>query len=91
MTYDGPGLLREFPQVTGIMVGEGEVTFREVLGQYVREAESTGQSEQQPEPDSIEQQAADRTGTLDRKVCGRALWTDPRSCVLPPVIRHPEN
>ena len=45
VTYDGPGLLREFPQVTGIMVGEGEVTFREVLDQYVREAESTGQSQ----------------------------------------------
>ena len=41
VTYDGPGLLREFPQVTGIMVGEGEVTFREVLDHYVREAEST--------------------------------------------------
>ena len=67
VTYDGPGLLREFPQVTGIMVGEGEVTFREVLDHYVREAESTGQSEQQPEPDSIEQQAADRTGTVAGK------------------------
>ena len=40
VTYDGPGLLREFPQVTGIMVGEGEVTFREVLEQYLREAET---------------------------------------------------
>ena len=67
VTYDGPGLLSEFPQVTGIMVGEGEVTFREVLDQYVREAESTGQSEQQPEPDSIEQQATDRTGTVTGK------------------------
>ncbi len=38
VTYDGPGLLTEFPQVTGIMVGEGEVTFREVLEQYLREA-----------------------------------------------------
>lgn len=38
VTYDGPGLLREFPQVTGIMVGEGEVTFREVLEQYLWEA-----------------------------------------------------
>ena len=28
VTYDGPRLLKEFPQVTGIMVGEGEVTFR---------------------------------------------------------------
>ena len=40
VTYDGPGLLKEFPQVTGIMVGEGEVTFREVLEQYVRETKS---------------------------------------------------
>ncbi|MFR1546717.1 MAG: B12-binding domain-containing radical SAM protein, partial [Waltera sp.] len=67
VTYDGPGLLREFPQVTGIMVGEGEVTFREVLDQYVREAESTGQSEQQPESGSTEQQAADRMGTVAGK------------------------
>lgn len=44
VTYDGPGLLKEFPQVTGIMVGEGEVTFREVLEQYLREAETAGKS-----------------------------------------------
>lgn len=42
VTYDGPGLLSEFPQVTGIMVGEGEVTFREVLEQYVQAADRTG-------------------------------------------------
>ena len=41
VTYDGPGLLREFPQVTGIMVGEGEVTFREVLEQYLQEEKGT--------------------------------------------------
>ena len=41
VTYDGPGLLKEFPQVTGIMVGEGEVTFRELLEQYLWEAEGT--------------------------------------------------
>ena len=67
VTYDGPGLLREFPQVTGIMVGEGEVTFREVLEQYLREAETAGQSEQQPESDSTEQQVADRRGTVAGK------------------------
>lgn len=44
VTYDGPGLLKEFPQVTGIMVGEGEVTFREVLEQYLRETETAGKS-----------------------------------------------
>ncbi len=43
VTYDGPGLLKEFPhpQVTGIMVGEGEVTFRELLEQYLREEKGT--------------------------------------------------
>ena len=41
VTYDGPGLLKEFPQVTGIMVGEGEVTFRELLKQYLREEKGT--------------------------------------------------
>ena len=81
VTYDGPGLLREFPQVTGIMVGEGEVTFREVLSQYVREAESTGQSEQQPEPDSIEQQAADRTGTLAGKSVAERFGQIPGLCL----------
>ncbi len=44
VTYDGPGLLKEFPQVTGIMVGEGEVTFRELLEQYVEEAENVGRT-----------------------------------------------
>lgn len=44
VTYDGPELLKEFPQVTGIMVGEGEVTFREVLEQYLRETETAGKS-----------------------------------------------
>ena len=39
VTYDGPGLLKKFPQVTGIMVGEGEATFRELLGQYLQETE----------------------------------------------------
>ena len=56
VTYDGSGLLAEFPQVTGIMVGEGEVTFREVLDKYVREAEATGQTEiiEQIETDGLE-------------------------------------
>ena len=81
VTYDGPGLLREFPQVTGIMVGEGEVTFREVLDHYVRETETAGQSEQQPEPDSIEQQAADRTGTLAGKSVAERFGQIPGLCL----------
>lgn len=57
VTYDGPGLLAELPQVTGIMAGEGEVTFREVLEQYLREADADRRSE----ADNEDRQAAGRT------------------------------
>lgn len=59
VTYDGPGFLAELPQVTGIMVGEGEVTFREVLEQYLREAAA----DEPFEPGSEGQQAAGRRAT----------------------------
>ena len=81
VTYDGPGLLREFPQVTGIMVGEGEVTFREVLEQYLREAETAGQSEQQPESDSTEHQVADRRGTVAGKSVVERFGQIPGLCL----------
>ncbi len=35
VSYDGPKVLKAFPQVRGIMVGEGEETFRELLQWYV--------------------------------------------------------
>lgn len=81
VTYDGPGLLSEFPQVTGIMVGEGEVTFREVLEQYLREAETAGQSEQQPESDSTEHQVADRRGTVAGKSMVERFGQIPGLCL----------
>lgn len=31
VSYDAPEILREFPQVRGVMVGEGEETFRELV------------------------------------------------------------
>ncbi len=34
VSYDGPAVLPQFPQVKGIMVGEGEETFRELVGWY---------------------------------------------------------
>ncbi len=84
------GFSESSPQVTGIMVGEGEVTFREVLDQYLREAETAGQSEQQPESGSTEQQAADEWERLQE-----SLWQNVsdrfRDYVLLPVIRHPET
>lgn len=36
VTYDADRILRQYPQVTGVMVGEGEATFRELLAYYVR-------------------------------------------------------
>ena len=81
VTYDGPRLLKEFPQVTGIMVGEGEVTFREVLEQYLREAETAGQSEQQPESDSTEHQVADRRGTVAGKSMVERFGQIPGLCL----------
>ena len=66
VTYDGPGLLAELPQVTGIMAGEGEVTFREVLEQYLREADADRRSE----ADNEDRQAAGRAAA-ERSVAER--------------------
>ena len=38
VSYDADVILREYPQVAGIMVGEGEATFRELLDYYVKGA-----------------------------------------------------
>ena len=35
VTYDAPKLLEKYPSVTGIMIGEGEETFRQLLECYV--------------------------------------------------------
>lgn len=46
VSFDAPEVLTQFPQVKGIMVGEGEATFRELLQWYVdeeREPERLGQ------------------------------------------------
>ncbi len=34
VSFDGPDILRQYPQLSGIMVGEGEETFRELLTYY---------------------------------------------------------
>ncbi|MBQ7777004.1 MAG: DUF4080 domain-containing protein [Lachnospiraceae bacterium] len=40
VSFDGPQILEKYPMVTGIMVGEGEATFRELLQYYVKQWES---------------------------------------------------
>lgn len=39
VTYDAPKLLEKYPGVTGIMVGEGEETFKQLLECYVNRGE----------------------------------------------------
>lgn len=35
VSFDAPGLLEEYPMITGVMIGEGEETFKELLEYYV--------------------------------------------------------
>ena len=35
VSYDAPMILEKYPQVSGIMIGEGEATFKELLAAYV--------------------------------------------------------
>ena len=35
VSFDAPKLLEEYPQITGVMIGEGEETFKELLTYYV--------------------------------------------------------
>lgn len=44
VSYEYQGILEEYPEVTGIMAGEGEETFRELLQWYV-EAEKNSETE----------------------------------------------
>lgn len=37
VTYDAPKLLEKYSEITGVMVGEGEATFRELLECYVNQ------------------------------------------------------
>ena len=53
VTYDAEQILQRYPQLTGIMVGEGEATFRELLeyyagpaGEYACAAEAVRQKEE---------------------------------------------
>ncbi|MCI9336301.1 MAG: DUF4080 domain-containing protein [Lachnospiraceae bacterium] len=51
VSYDADVILRKYPQLTGIMVGEGEATFRELLGYYA--AGATADKREDTEPEGI--------------------------------------
>ena len=48
VSYDADVILREYPQVAGIMVGEGEATFRELLDYYVKGARAARRGGEEP-------------------------------------------
>lgn len=41
VSYDADKILEQYPALAGVMVGEGEATFKELLEYYVREKETT--------------------------------------------------
>lgn len=51
VTYDADKLLRKYPYLTGIFIGEGEATFAQVVKYYVRNARAAG-AETLPEKQS---------------------------------------
>lgn len=42
VTYDAPRILERYPQVKGVIIGEGEETFRELLEYYTSKCEKCG-------------------------------------------------
>ncbi len=42
VSFDADRILKQYPQLAGIMVGEGEATFRELAEYYVKRAEDAG-------------------------------------------------
>lgn len=56
VSYDAPEILEKYPQVSGIMIGEGEATFKELVEVYVKAEE---------EPVRTGKQWVDRLRTID--------------------------
>lgn len=46
VSYEPEAFLNQFPMVTGVMIGEGEETFRELCGHYVNQKHSAGNQEE---------------------------------------------
>ena len=93
VSYDARKVLEEHPEVTGVMKGEGEVTFLELGRRRSHLPRGTGplcagnrNGRTVRTTTRIRQHRAAGSrskGNGCRKVCGRALWTDlrPVSCL----------
>ena len=66
VSYDADKIMEEFPQLTGIMIGEGEATFREVAQYYLeRETESRAAGK------SMEQSAGQSESCVTEELAGQ--------------------
>ncbi len=74
VSYDADLILKEYPQVSGIMVGEGEATFKELLEVYVQveKRDTVKQQCTMEQRYMVEQQCAAEQG--DMLESGNALW-----------------
>lgn len=70
VSYDADRIMKEFPRLTGIMIGEGEATFREVA-EYYLERERAEKRTEQPISRAAEKMA-DRATTQDT-IMGKSL------------------
>ena len=64
VSYDADVILKDYPQLTGIMVGEGEATFRELLQYYVDGCSQTVPGNNRT-ADGLEEKTFDSPGKLD--------------------------
>ncbi len=70
VSYDADRIMKEFPRLTGIMIGEGEATFREVAEYYLQRERAEKRTEQ---PISrVAEKMADRATTQDT-IMGKSL------------------
>lgn len=65
VTYGAPQILERYPYVTGIMVGEGEATFRELLTYYVQREMASEHSRQ-----TAGESYAESAGAISGKIFG---------------------
>ena len=80
VTYDAPKLLEKYPEITGVMIGEGEETFRELLKRYVNN-KKVGLREQTQDSASVTEMHSAEHGISEWSGVTEALQRIPGLCL----------
>ena len=85
VSYDAGEILRQYPQVSGIMVGEGEATFRELLEAYVNQSRETvrGSCREKLEADVSQSRETGGDGRLEKPEAREKLPQKDRTAAEP--------